>query len=79
MKFIKLSKTGSTYLSFGGEVRYQYFNIKNEDWGAAPIDKDGYLFSRLLAHTDFHAGKNFRLFAQLQGAWQTGRLPEQVL
>src|SRR5215210_3022183 len=74
MKFIKLSKTGSTYLSFGGEVRYQYFNIKNEDWGAAPTDKDGFLFSRFLAHTDFHTGNNFRLFAQLQGSMANGKV-----
>jgi hypothetical protein len=73
MKFMELSKTGKSYLSIGGEVRYQYFNIKNEDWGAAPEDKDGYLFSRLLANADFHAGNNFRLFAQLQGGMANGK------
>ena len=57
----------------GGEVRYQYFNIRNEDWGDAPKDGDGYLFSRFLAHADLHAGKNFRLFAQLQGSMANGK------
>ena len=73
MKFIDLSRKGNSYLSLGGEVRYQYFNITNEDWGVAPKDRDGYLFSRFLAHTDFHAGNNFRLFAQLQGSMANGK------
>jgi hypothetical protein len=74
MKFVKLSNEGNSYLSIGGEVRYQYFHITNEDWGDAPKDKDGYLLSRFLVHTDLHAGNNFRLFAQLQGSMANGKL-----
>src|SRR6478735_8792484 len=73
IKYLSLSARGSTYLSIGGEVRYQYFNIRNEDWGDAPKDDDGFLFSRFLLHTDLHAGKNFRLFGQLQGSMANGK------
>jgi hypothetical protein len=73
IKYQSLSENGNTYLSMGGEVRYQYFNIRNEDWGDAPKDGDGFLFSRFLAHADLHAGKNFRLFGQLQGSMANGK------
>jgi hypothetical protein len=73
IKYLPLSGKGNTYLSIGGEVRYQYFNIRNEDWGDAPKDEDGFLFSRFLLHTDLHAVKNFRLFGQLQGSMANGK------
>ncbi len=41
--------------------------------GEAPEDKDGYLFTRYLAHVDFHAGKNFRTFVQLQSSMANGK------
>jgi len=72
-KYIPLNKNGNTFLSFGGDVRQQYFYIKNEDWGAAPEDKDGYIFSRLLAHADFHAGKYFRSYVELQSSLANGK------
>lgn len=65
-KFQPLSKNGHTYLSFGGEYRYQYFYFKNEGWGKLPNDKDGYLLSRLLGHADLHVGTSFRTFIQIQ-------------
>ncbi|HLP64690.1 alginate export family protein [Flavobacterium sp.] len=67
LKFVTLNSNGSTYISFGGDVRFQYFNIKNEDWGDTSYDKDGYTLSRYLAHADFHAS-HFRIFFQLQGS-----------
>jgi len=73
-KYTALSKTGLTYISFGSDIRYQYFNIKNEDWGDAEKDKDGYLFSRFLLHADLHAGKHFRSFFQLQSSMSNGKL-----
>jgi hypothetical protein len=73
LKYHPISNNSNSYLSIGGEIRYQYFNIKNEDWGDAPRDKDGFLFSRFLAHSDFHAGNNFRLFLQLQGSLANGK------
>lgn len=71
-KYSPLSERGDTYISFGGEIRYQYFWFKNEDWGDSPEDKDGYLLTRYLGHADFHAGKYFRTFVQLQSSLANG-------
>jgi hypothetical protein len=73
MKYIPLSPAGNTFISLGGEIRYRYFGIRNENWGAAPTDKDGYTQSRVLAHADFHAGDNLRFFGQLQGGMTNGK------
>src|SRR5436190_6987826 len=64
-KYNAFKDAGRSFISFGGDVRFQYFNIKNEDWGEAPPDKDGFLLTRFLVHADFHAGKHFRTFVQL--------------
>jgi hypothetical protein len=74
LKFIPLSEIGNTYLSLGGDVRFQYFYSKNEDWGDAPEDKDGYVLNRFLFHADFHAGTRFRAFVQLQSSNASGRI-----
>ena len=73
-KFFPLSRNSQTYLSLGGDVRYQYFWIKNEKWGDEAADKDGYLFSRLLLHADLHAGSHFRIFSQLQSSMANGKV-----
>lgn len=73
-KYTSLSKDGNTFLSHGGETRFQYFYIKNEGWGDEPKDRDGYLLSRFLFHTDFHAGEFFRFFVQLQSSLANGRI-----
>lgn len=74
LKFTSLSKEGNTFISYGGEARFQYFYFKNEGWGDEPKDNDGYVLSRFLFHTDFHAGKAFRFFAQLQSSLVGGRI-----
>jgi len=74
MKYTPLSKTGNTFLSIGGEVRFQYFYFKNEDWGDAPKDSNGYVLSRYLTHADFRAGKHFRTFVQLQSSLANDKL-----
>ena len=73
-KYKQLSKNGSAYVSLGGEVRYQYFYFKNEDWGESPQDKDGYILTRYLAHADLHIGKYFRSFVQLQSGLANGKI-----
>ncbi|MFT3794866.1 alginate export family protein [Flavobacterium sp.] len=73
MKFVSLSATRKTYLSFGGDIRFQYFYAKNENWGDEPKDADGYVLSRYLLHADFHAGSHFRAFVQLQSSNADGR------
>lgn len=74
MKYSPLSANGNTYISLGGEVRYQYFYAKNDGWGDEPEDKDGYVLSRYLLHTDIHAGKHFRAFIQIQGSMANGKV-----
>jgi hypothetical protein len=61
-----------TSLKFGGEVRHQYFHFTNQDWGAAPEDKDGYILSRFLGHADLKVGQHFRAFVQLQSSLADG-------
>ena len=71
-KYSKLSKKGDVYISFGGDVRFQYFYFKNEAWGEVPQDNDGYILTRWLGHADFHVGKYFRTFVQLQSSLANG-------
>ena len=73
LKFHPLSKSNAQYFSIGGEVRYQYFHYDNQDWGEAPADKDGFVLTRYLGHIDFHAGKHFRTFVQLQSSLASGQ------
>lgn len=73
IKYIPLAANGKTYLSFGGDFRYQYFYFKNEDFGDEPNDKDGYMLNRLLVHGDLHVGESFRTFVQLQSSGAGGR------
>ena len=72
LKFDPVSTDKATYFSFGGEIRYQYFYFNNQDWGEAPQDPDGFILSRYLGHVDFHAGKHFRSFVQLQSSMAGG-------
>lgn len=73
-KYSPISGKGSSYLSLGGELRYQYFYLNNANWGDAPKDKDGFVLSRYLFHADIHLGKSFRSFVQLQSSQANGKL-----
>ena len=74
LKFAALSSNKTSYVSFGGEIRYQYFHFKNQDWGEAPEDHDGFVLTRYLAHADLHVGHRFRTFVQLQSSLAGGQL-----
>jgi Alginate export len=73
IKFTPLSHNKIVYISFGGDIRYQYFYIKSEDWGDAPEDNNGYILTRYLVHADFHAGRYFRTFVQFQSSLSNGK------
>jgi hypothetical protein len=66
LKFTPLSKSRNTYVSFGGDVRFQYYHVVNDEWGEQPDKNYAYVFSRYLGHADFHAGQHFRAFLELQ-------------
>ncbi|MCW5923921.1 MAG: alginate export family protein [Saprospiraceae bacterium] len=73
LKYKPLGKKQAHYRSFGGELRWQYQFYKNEEWGDAPPDDDGFLYLRNLFHADFHFGKKSRLFAQLKSNFMANR------
>ena len=71
IKYLPLG-TNNSYVSFGGEVRYQYFRYKNPGWGKEPEDLDGFVMNRLLSHADWHINKHVRIFAQIQSSLIAG-------
>jgi len=73
LKFSPLSNCKKAYISYGGEMRFQYFYTKNEQWGDVPQDHDGYVLTRWLAHADLHAGPHFRTFVQVQSSLANSR------
>ena len=75
IKYTPLSDSGNTYVSFGGDIRYQYFYVHNQNWGDGPQDTDGYVLTRWLFHSDIHFGKHFRTFLQVQSATADGKDP----
>jgi hypothetical protein len=73
IKFIPLSNNHKSYLSIGGELRYQYEYVHHSNWGEGLQDKNGYLLQRYMLHTDWHLGKNLRLFGQLKSGIASGK------
>lgn len=66
IKYVPIDSKSHSWLSLGGEYRWQYQNFINEDWGDRVSDPNGFILSRLLVHADLHLGKRLRLFAQLK-------------
>jgi Alginate export len=72
LKYISLRKE-NWFLSLGGEVRIRYETYRNAAFGSGIQDKNGYFLGRFLLHSDWHLGKKFRIFAQIQSGIQAGR------
>lgn len=73
LKYIPLSKNNATtYLSLGGDIRTESQARINEDWDS-DRDNIGIVFQRLMLHTDWYFGKNFRIFGQLKSGLAVNR------
>ena len=72
LKYISLNKPG-WYVSLGGEARLRYEYFSEFAFGAGPQDSNGYVLQRYLLHADWHLGKRFRVFTQLQSGIENGR------
>lgn len=70
LKFIPLSDNKKAYLSFGGEMRYEYAGKVNEDWMDQGFGHS--LLQRYSLHTDIHLGDYLRVFAQVNSALENG-------
>lgn len=73
VKFLPLNEKKNSYLSFGGEARYEYVDFNNEDWGRLDIGHNNFFLQRYDVHTDLHLGENVRVFSQIRSALQNGR------
>ena len=78
-KFIPLNKKESAFLTLGGEVRWQFNNWTNTDWGLQGIRQDNYLLQRYLIHADFRFHENFRVFGQLKSGLVWGKRAELIV
>jgi hypothetical protein len=73
LKAVPLNSGKTFYVTFGGEVRYQYNLFRNEEWGDLKADKKGFILIRHMLHSDVHLGKQVRLFAQVKANFEEGR------
>lgn len=65
LKYISLGKE-NFYLSIGGEARPFYEFFRNENWGGAARDDNGWVLQRYMLHADFRLGSRLRIFAQIK-------------
>jgi hypothetical protein len=72
LKYIPLGRR-NWYLSIGAETRFRYENYDNPGFGTDPESPNGYILQRSLLHTDWHFGRQFRLFTQFQSGLEEGR------
>jgi hypothetical protein len=73
VKFIRLNRDGSSWLTLGGEARERYEYFENANWGSGPQDDNGYFLHRFVLHADAHAGEHFRFFTQFKSGLEDGR------
>jgi hypothetical protein len=64
---------GSSYVSFGGELRGSYERYRNYNWGSGRQDPNGYYLNRIIGHADLHLGPRVRVFAEFQSGLEFGR------
>ena len=60
------------YVSLGGEIRLVFEQVGNDNWGKQPY-MNAFLLQRYMLHSDWHLGKNFRVFIQLKSGLEDSR------
>ncbi len=73
LKYLPLSESGRTYVSFGGELRAELDRAQHEDWGASNVDNNIFLLQRYQLHADLHLSGRVRIFGQLRSGLENGR------
>jgi len=75
LKYISLTRTGSVWVSFGGQFRERFENWNQFNFGApaAAVHNDSFLYSRLMLHADLHIGTHVRVFVQEKNSFSTHR------
>lgn len=73
LKYLPLSEDGSTYVSFGGEIRAEVDRAMHEDWGARNVGRNTFLLQRYQLHADLHLSDKIRIFGQLRSGLENGR------
>jgi len=73
LKYLPLSESGKTYVSFGGELRTELDRAQHEDWGARNVGRNIFLLQRYQLHADLHLNDRIRIFGQLRSGLENGR------
>lgn len=74
LKYIRLrGDNNDWYLSLGGEVRFAWEQIGNDEFGVRPF-MNGYFLQRYMLHADTHYGKHFRTFIELKSGLEAFRV-----
>jgi hypothetical protein len=72
-KFVPLNKSGSNYISFGGEYRFADEKYDPADRGLSDIGNQDAALHRVAAHADWHPDERWRVFGQLGYAAASNR------
>lgn len=67
-------RTPRAEVEVGGELRERYELVRNEDWGRAPVDEDGWLLQRAFLRGSYRRG-GVRVLVELQSSLVLGRDP----
>jgi hypothetical protein len=73
LKYLPLSESGKTYLSFGGELRGELDRAVHEDWGAMNVGRNIFFLQRYQLHADLHLSDRVRIFGQLRSGLENWR------
>src|ERR1700694_140066 len=65
IKWIPFAKEGSWYLTFAGELRERFQDIRNSEFGFTTPPNDRHGYHRIFLIADTHLGPHFRTFVEL--------------